>query len=60
MAGFSEEELLLLNNYIYFDCSSKYKDFSEVLDAYSVTDDGKRSFQAESFEREACAGMKPD
>lgn len=60
MAGFSEEELLLLNNYIYFDCSSKYKDFSEVLDAYSVTEDGKRSFQAESFEREACAGMKPE
>ncbi|MBQ7563176.1 MAG: DUF2974 domain-containing protein [Lachnospiraceae bacterium] len=57
MAGFSEEELLLLNNYIYFDCSAKYRDFSEVLDAYSEQKDGERSFSSERFEREACAGM---
>ncbi len=61
MAGFSEEELLLLNNYIYFNCSTGYPSFEAALDAYSTgREKGEREFTPESFEWEACAGLSTE
>ncbi|MCR4657296.1 MAG: DUF2974 domain-containing protein [Lachnospiraceae bacterium] len=58
MAGFSEEELLLLDNYIYFNCSAKHKTFDDALAAFSSSGEaGNREFAEESFKYEACAGL---
>ncbi|MBQ1527616.1 MAG: DUF2974 domain-containing protein [Lachnospiraceae bacterium] len=61
MKGFSEEELLVLNNYIYFNCSGKYASFGEALDAYSSGGkSGSRRFDPESFKYDACAGLSEE
>nr|MCR4657076.1 DUF2974 domain-containing protein [Lachnospiraceae bacterium] len=61
MAGFSEEELILLNNYIYFNCASEHKTFESALDAFSSGgESGKREFKDESFKYEACAGLSEE
>ncbi|HAG70327.1 MAG TPA: hypothetical protein DCL38_10215 [Lachnospiraceae bacterium] len=58
MKGFSEEELLVLNNYMYFNCSSRYRSLDEALEAYSSGgESGKRVFKGESFKYDACAGL---
>ncbi|MCR5788536.1 MAG: DUF2974 domain-containing protein [Lachnospiraceae bacterium] len=61
MAGFSEEELLLLNNYIYFDCAAKCPSIEEALNAYGKSDGaGNRSYSGEDFRAVACAGMSEE
>ena len=61
MKGFSEEELLVLNNYIYFNCSGQYGSFGEALDAYSSGgESGSRKFDPESFKYDACAGLSEE
>ncbi|MCR4924550.1 MAG: DUF2974 domain-containing protein [Lachnospiraceae bacterium] len=58
MEGFSEEELILLNNYIYMDCSVNYSGIDEALEAYGRKKDGKRIFDPGDFPPSAGGGMK--
>ncbi|MCR5109042.1 MAG: DUF2974 domain-containing protein [Lachnospiraceae bacterium] len=67
MSAFSEEDLLLLNNYIYMDMSMKYDNLDDALDAYSSKDKeesregiSKRVFEPKAFPENVGGGLNDE